>query len=154
MNNACRMSLWWISLSMLLGCEFEPGQGDVPPLGNENAAAFLPHVERRNLADGPGGFVNNPDNSRRTLKLVFPAPYSGRIAQVRAYTAQGELYDTLVRVTPNEHGNRERYYGTHPIAQYPDNLHVLVTLREPQPDGTMVETYFVFVLPDPQERVD
>ena len=143
-----------VVVPLLLGCEFEPGQGNVPPEKSENAANVLQHIERRNMADGPGGFVNNPDNSRRTLKLVFPAPYSGRIAQVRVYTENGELFDTLVRETPNEHGNRERYYGTRPIHSYPDNLHVLVTLREPQPDGTTAETYFVFVLRDPQQRVD
>ncbi len=153
MNISLRTALFTI-FPVLLGCEFEPGQGNVPPEADENAGHFLHNVERRNLSDGPGGFVNNPENSRRTLKIVFPAPYSGRIAQVRVYTAEGELYDTLIRVTPNEHGNRERYYGTRPIHSYPDHLHVLVTLREPQPDGTTAETHFVFVLPDPQARVD
>lgn len=153
MNTSLKTAMMVVA-PLLLGCEFEPGQGNVPPESNENAGNFLHHVERRNLSDGPGGFVNNPDNSRRTLKIVFPAPYSGRIAQVRVYTAEGELFDTLIRETPNEHGNRERYYGTRPIHSYPDNLHVLVTLREPQPDGTTAETYFVFVLPDPQKRVD
>ncbi|MCX7818742.1 MAG: hypothetical protein N2652_05975 [Kiritimatiellae bacterium] len=143
-----------ILIVLLLGCEFEPGQGNVPPVADENAATFLSHVERRNLADGPGGFVNNPENSRGTLKLVFPAAYSDRIEQVRVYTAEGELFDTLYRQTPDEHGNRQRYYGTRPIEDYPDNLHVLVTLLEPKPDGTTAESHFVFVLPDPQRRMD
>ncbi len=44
-----------VVVPLLLGCEFEPGQGNVPPEKSENAANVLQHIERRNMADGPGG---------------------------------------------------------------------------------------------------
>lgn len=96
--------------------------------------------------DGGGGFVNNPDSSRGTLKVVWPSAYSDRIYEVHAYTSDGQHYDTLYNAKPNEYGDRERYYGSYDISVYPDNLIVRAILN------TGWSIYVI--LPDPQTRYD
>ena len=98
------------------------------------------------LTDGPGGFVSNPDTSRGTLKLVFPASYADRIGSVVAFTGDGTPFDGFNRTLPNEHDGRPRYYGTKSIAEYPANLSVRVTFV----DGTVG----ALVIPNPKQRYD
>lgn len=95
--------------------------------------------------DGGGGFVNNPENSRGTLKVIFPSEYSGAIVTVSA-TGPGGFSETLDRALPNESSNRERYYGDRPISMYPDNLVVTAFLS----NGSSIYVR----IPDPQRRYD
>jgi hypothetical protein len=96
--------------------------------------------------DGPGGFVNNPENSRGTLKIIFPSRYTGMITRVVAQAEDGEFRETLERVLPNESGDRERYYGSKPIDSYPDDLIVTANLL----NGSSI----YYVIENPQARVD
>ena len=95
------------------------------------------------LAKRESGFVNNPDNSRRVLKIILPAKYSGKVSRVIAYSADGRLRDVLKRYKPNEYGNRQRYYGTQAPASYPLDLHI----RWDTTDGD-----FVYILANPAAR--
>lgn len=131
-----------------VGCELDMGQNESAEADTLNGGATI------SISDGPGGFVNNPDNSRDTLKLVMPSQYSDRITEIRVYGPDGKWFDTLYRETPDEGGHRQRYYGTRNISDYPDNLRVRVSLSDPQPDGTTKPSRIVFVIPDPQERMD
>lgn len=101
--------------------------------------------EELDREDGPSGFVSNPANSRRTLKIVLPNRYTGEIETIKFYTESGEYFGT-VHEQIMEYDNREAYYGTVPIAEYPENLLVVVTL-------TNGENLCV-VLPDPHRRYD
>lgn len=130
------------------GCELEMGRNEAAEEDTLGGGATV------SISDGPGGFVNNPDNSRDTMKLVMPAQYANRITEIKVYTPDGAYFDTLYRATPDEEGDRQRYYGTRNIGEYPDNLKVKVVLADPQPDGTTKASSFVFVIPDPQERMD
>lgn len=97
--------------------------------------------------DGHGkGFTNNPDNSRGTLKIILERnTYTNKTRAVAAFH-NGELFDVLRRATPNEGGDRQRYYGTEPIGDYPDNLVVVVELFTGEQHCAL--------LPDPQRRYD
>jgi hypothetical protein len=97
-------------------------------------------------SDGGGGFVSNPENSRGTLKLIFPGSYNETIGSVNAYTADGRFSDEFHRVTPNEEGDRPRYYGTKDIGEYPANLIVVAEIS----DGSCR----TFTLANPQQRYD
>lgn len=92
-----------------------------------------------------GQFVNNPDNSRGTLKIIWPNAYTDRIIDVTVWGGVG-FFEELERKTPDEYGNRQRYYGSHPIEDYPAPLVVGALLV----DGRRV----CVTLPDPKKRVD
>jgi hypothetical protein len=124
--------------------EQESGGGDA-----EETPAPIPASEgctTLEISDGGGGFVSNPDNSRGTLKFVFPASYADQVSRVTVYTSSGAHFDTMYREFPNEDDGRPRYYGTKPIEQYPDNLHCQVLMN----DGSCRQ----FILTDPQQRYD
>lgn len=132
--------------ALVIGCEIvdeEAGAdgGSGLPRFDPEKAVQIPN------SDGPGGFVSNPDNSRDTLKIVYPSQYSGQIEEVMAFSSN-VLFDTLYRETPDEGGDRQRYYGTKNIGEYPDGLIVQATL-----EGTNVPPIW-FELPNPQQRYD
>ncbi len=64
----------------------------------------------------------NPANSRKRLKIILPAKYSGTV--VRCYVFSGSYRDDLKRALPNEEVNRQRYYGSMAPDGYPKNLWV------------------------------
>ena len=43
--------------------------------------------------DGSGGFVNNPFNSRNTLKVIFPSMYTDKIVEVVVWTFDGSFVE-------------------------------------------------------------
>lgn len=96
------------------------------------------------LRDGAGGFKNNPENSRGTLKIMFPKSYTGNIDRVTAH-AGGQLVDTLT-LGGLEWGNRERWYGRKSLGSYPNNLLIVATLD----DGRNA----CVTLPDPEKVYD
>ncbi len=81
-----------------------------------------------NRKDGPGGFKNNPENSKGTIKLMFPSSLTGKIQSVSVYSGSDRI-DTL-RLGGYEWGNRERYYGRLPLSAYPEDLLVTVRLKD------------------------
>lgn len=96
--------------------------------------------------DGSGGFVNNPDNSKGTLKIIFPGKYTNGLKEVLVFTEDGSFKERLKNATPNEWGNRERYYGKQNISKYPKNLIV---------GGKLLNDTWIFVkVNDPQKRQD
>ena len=133
-----------------------PATADAPATETSPAAPDGPILEYEELAgrgsvalpvnDGGGGFVSNPENSRGTLKFVWPKSYSDQISSVNTYAPGGGLFDGFYRELPNEHDGRPRYYGTRGIAEYPDNLSVRVVFV----DGTVG----TLTLPNPQQRYD
>ncbi len=96
------------------------------------------------LRDGAGRFKNNPENSKNTVKVMFPGSMTGQIAAVKAYVGS-VLFDTL-RLGGYEWGNRERYYGRKSLSSYPDNLLIVAEMR----NGTNT----CVLLPDPQRVYD
>lgn len=96
--------------------------------------------------DGSGGFVNNPESEKGTLKIVWPERFSYRIVRVDAWTVDLSFKERLKRREPNEYNDRERYYGMLPIAGYPDHLIVGALLAS----GERV----CVNVPDPQKRLD
>ncbi|MDD5523392.1 MAG: hypothetical protein PHI84_21435 [Kiritimatiellae bacterium] len=125
-----------LSFFLIMGCE-PPGSDDAFDLSD---AIQLPN------SDGPGGFVNNPENSRDTLKVIWPTAYSDMISKVETFISDGTLIDILYRAKPDEDGDRERYYGTMDLNAYPQNLIVRATLTN--------ETAIYVKLPVPQRRYD
>lgn len=100
------------------------------------------------IASRESGFVNNPANSRGRLKIILPSKYSGKVARVVCFTKDGRFTDELKRATPNEGGNRQRYYGTHGIADYPKQLWIRWDCNE---NGAAKD--YAFLVPNPQERM-
>jgi hypothetical protein len=151
------MMKYWIRMnrkSLAVACLAVPLLGcDVLDVGGDDGGGG-PSLEKFNKrdsvqipnADGGGGFVNNPDNSRDTLKVIFPEEYTGRIDRVTAFGPDLLFFDELYRVKPNEHGNRQRYYGTKPIESYPTNLTVRAELED--------LTSIYVEIPVPQQRYD
>ena len=97
-----------------------------------------------NRKDGPGGFKNNPENSKNTVKVMFPSSLTGKIARVNAYDGDS-LFDTL-RLGGFEWGNRERYYGKKSLGSYPSDLLIVAELK----DGRNI----CVTLPDPEKVYD
>lgn len=95
--------------------------------------------------DQGGQFTNNPENSKGTLKIIWPNAYTGRIVDTTVWGGT-DFFEKLDRKTPNEYNDRERYYGEHPIADYPKPLVAGALLF----DGNRV----CVTLPDPEKRVD
>jgi hypothetical protein len=99
-----------------------------------------------NTSNKKGQFVNNPANSRKKLKLIFPNYLTDKITDVSLYSPDGELLESgLKRSTPNEYGNRSRFYGKQSPSSYPEDMLVVVTSQE----GTICA-----VLPKPSQRYD
>jgi hypothetical protein len=96
--------------------------------------------------DGSGGFLNNPFNSRETLKLVFPGRFTGLIKRVVVWSRVRNFKETLYNAQPNEYGNRERYYGKKDIKRYPKILRAAMFLSD--------KTVVCVKIPDSQVRVD
>jgi hypothetical protein len=97
------------------------------------------------LGSRPSGFVNNPANSRGKLKIILPGKYSGTVARVVAFG--GGVQDQLKRQTPNEYGNRQRYYGSMAPGSYPKNL---VIRWDCVVNGEAKDYYYVIA--DPAKR--
>lgn len=74
------------------------------------------------LKSRPAGYVNNCDNSRKTLKTVLPPEYTDKVARMVYFT--DSFRDSPKRGPSHEVGNRERFYGTMPVSAYPMNLWV------------------------------
>ncbi len=117
--------------------------GAAPPSGGGGGGITC--TDQIDRSDGSGGFKNNPENSRNTVKIMFPNELTGKIKQVRVAN-NGSIFDTLYRATPNEWGDRERYYGHKSLSSYPDNLLVIAELYN-------AETHCVMI-PDPQRVYD
>ncbi len=102
--------------------------------------------------DGSGGFTNNPESSRKSMKVIWPGRYTDMISEVRVWSQDYSFSELLYRATPNEYGDnkgdggRQRYYGRQPIASYPDNLTVSALLTNGQ--------RICVSIPDPQKRLD
>lgn len=96
------------------------------------------------IRDGSGNFKNNPENSRGTLKIMYPKAFTGNIATVTAHSA-GQLVDSL-RLGGLEWGNRERWYGTKSLGSYPNDLLVVAGLKNGQ--------NVCVTLPDPERVYD
>lgn len=79
--------------------------------------------------DGSGNFTYNPNNSRKTLKVILPSSYNGKVQNIKAYD-DGDVLDTLRQATPNEWGNRPRYYGSKSLGSYPNGLLLVISLKE------------------------
>ena len=91
------------------------------------------------------GFVNNPNSSRKSLKIILPNKYSGTVARVVCFN--DGYQEQIDRTTPNEEVNRQRYYGSKPIASYPDNLWIRWDCNE---NG--VSKDYAYLVKDPQQR--
>lgn len=96
--------------------------------------------------DGAGGFVNNPANSRGKMKIILPSSYNGKFRSLKVYKKGGQFVDTLKQATPNEWGNRPRFYGSKSLGSLPTDLLVQVLLSSGNRD--------CFAVPNPRERVD
>jgi len=96
--------------------------------------------------DGSGGFTNNPNSSRGTMKVIFPKEYTDHIVEVVAWNKSGTYLERLYNKQPNEWGDRERYYGRIKIAQVPKNITVAARLDTGEVIGVKIA--------DPQSRVD
>lgn len=96
--------------------------------------------------DGQGGFVNNPDSSRKSLKIILPNKYTDKVKKVEVFGPGDVFYEKLYRQKPNESSNRMRYYGKLPIAKYPDRLTIFFTLKNGKVGSVKVK--------DPQVRQD
>jgi hypothetical protein len=91
------------------------------------------------------GQVNNPNSSRGRLKFIVSGKRAGTIARV--YCFKMDFRDTLKRETPNESGNRQRYYGSHAPANYPKDLIIRIDINE---NGVAKDVYYI--LADPTKR--
>lgn len=95
--------------------------------------------------DGSGGFKNNPENSKNTIKIIFPNSMTGKINSVSAYSGN-DKFDTLKFHSGNEWGNRERYYGRKALSSYPKNLLIVAAMK----NGSNI----CAILPDPKKVLD
>lgn len=64
------------------------------------------------------GYVNNAANSRNTVKTILPEKYTDKVARCVYFDGKG-FTDSPKRGPSHEVGNRERFYGTMPVASYP-----------------------------------
>ena len=111
-----------------------------PPLVPPAKCSIVPKTSNQG-----GQFVNNPGNSRGTIKLIWPNRYTDKIVDVTAWGGVN-FFEKLDRKDPNEYGDRERFYGNRPLADYPAPLVVGALLT----DGNRV----CVTLADPKKRVD
>lgn len=122
----------------------QPSKPDIPqpktPVRKLNCNCFIKGK------DGSGGFVNNPNSSRKTLKVIFPSKYTEKIVEVVAWTEDGTFLERLYNKQPCEWGNRERYYGKKNIKDYPKNLIVGARLND--------DSVVCVLIPNPQVRQD
>lgn len=95
--------------------------------------------------DGSGGFTNNPVNSKNSIKVILPARFTGDVSSVKA-TKDGQVLDTLNAKSPNEWGNRQRFYGDHVPSWYPKDLLLVITRLSGKTECVTI--------PDPAERLD
>ncbi|MBP9837080.1 MAG: hypothetical protein KBC84_00050 [Proteobacteria bacterium] len=79
--------------------------------------------------DGSGGFKNNPENSKGTMKIILPSSLTGKVSSMGVYK-DDDKFDTLNFKAGNEWGNRNRFYGTKGIRSYPKNVVVVANLRD------------------------
>lgn len=112
------------------------------PSNNNSGGVTCNSNIRRN--DGSGGFKNNPENSKNTVKVMFPKNFTGNIREVTAYSGN-DKFDSL-RLGGLEWGNRERWYGRKSLSSYPNNLLIVATLD----NGTNA----CVTLPDPEQVYD
>lgn len=80
------------------------------------------------FGDGKSGLCWNPNNQKKTVKIILPNKYTTKIRKIEAWKGD-EYFDTLKNAVGNEYGNRERYYGSKKVAKYPKNLTIFVFLR-------------------------
>jgi hypothetical protein len=95
------------------------------------------------LTDGGGGMVFNPENSRNQGKIIFHTKYAGRISRVICLPTK----EHMRRVSPNEYGDRQRYYTDTKIDRLPKVIQIVADLENPP------ERIYVNV-PDSQVRWD
>lgn len=112
----------------------------LPPLVPPATCSIVPKV-----TNGNGQFVNNPANSRGTLKLIWPNRYTNKIVDVTVWGG-ASYFERFERKLPNEYNDRERYYGAKKPSDYPAPLVVGALLT----DGNRV---CVTIL-DPTVRLD
>jgi len=116
---------------------------------SDNPPALHPSVfntaDCKVITSRESGFVNNPDSSRKSLKIILPEKYSGTIARVVCFS--GGYQEEIDRTKPNEYGNRQRYYGSEPITSYPNNLWIRWDCNE---NG--VSKDYAYLVKDPQQR--
>ncbi|WZO97344.1 hypothetical protein EP7_004373 [Isosphaeraceae bacterium EP7] len=112
------------------------------------APALVPDATCTRMRTGkPGGgqFVNNPNNDKGVLKIIWPNEYTNKIVDVTVWGGI-HFYEPLIRKTPNEYNDRERYYGKLQVREYPKPLVVGARLY----DGNRV----CVTIPDPAQRLD
>lgn len=78
--------------------------------------------------DGSGGLCFNPENSRKTFKVILPGKFTDKIKKVEIF-GKDDFYEELYRAKPNEYGERSRYYGRKNIKKYPSPISVFFTLK-------------------------
>jgi len=97
-----------------------------PAVSGSNGVQCDSQIKRN---DGSGGFKNNPENSRGTIKIMFPKQYTGNIDEVNAYGPDGKFIEELSEGDTLEWGERERYYGHKSLRSYPNNLVIQIVLK-------------------------
>lgn len=112
----------------------------LPPLVPPATCSIVPKVR-----SGNGQFVNNPANSRGTLKLIWPNRYTNKIVDVTVWGGTS-YFEKFERKLPNEYNDRERYYGARKPSDYPAPLVAGALLT----DGNRV----CVTMPDPTVRLD
>lgn len=125
--------------------EASTGGSSTAPSGN--VAGFNPSGSRQIAnRDGGGNFVYNPDNSRKSSKVVLPTSWGYSVNGAQIYASDGSHFDALTRAYPNEDDGRPRYYGSKNIGLYPQNITIAYTHE----DGTRTH----MIIPNPQQRYD
>ncbi|MFN8391165.1 MAG: hypothetical protein U0136_12815 [Bdellovibrionota bacterium] len=120
-----------------------PAPAPTAPASNGNDGVRCDGEIARN--DGSGGFKNNAQNSRGTIKVMFPKKFTGNIAAVEALF-NGKVIDTLDEGSTLEWGDRERYYGNKSLRSYPHDLLIRLTTRTGRA--------YCVTLPDPSKTYD
>jgi hypothetical protein len=88
--------------------------------------------------DGSGGFKWNMQSSKPTSKVMLPGSYTGDVVssggkeRVYVCSSNGSEFDTMSRATPNEWGDRMRFYGSKSKSSYGQqtNLTLVAPLRD------------------------
>ena len=76
---------------------------------------------------------------------MLPKSYTDRVRSMTAWK-NGNKIDTLKRATPNEWGDRMRYYGTKSLGSYPNDL--LIVVEKSDGENACV------TLPNPRSVID
>ena len=83
-----------------------------------------------------------PEKSLKTLKVLFPVEYTGKIVEVLVWTEDAEFVEQLQNKKPDQ-DSRERYYGRKKLAVYPKNLILGARLTD--------DSVILVKIPDPQK---